>query len=279
MNDSPSFRTRFLRFLQFLFGNRLLLALLGVSLIPLVTLGVAMYVVSSRALYEEGSNKLEAVRTIKALGIEDYFATIHDHLRTLSNAQMVSSAMLDFSRSYDQILEEDLSESLSSDPEEADRQRRERLSQMQAELRTYYEGEFSQAYADRNNGVEPKIDPLINSLTDTAITIQYHYILRNPNPPGRKEVLDRADDESKYSEFHEKYHPLLRSFVERFGFYDLFLVDIEGGEIVYSTAKEVDLGTSMTKGTLAMSNLGRVFQKGEMGAWQDAVCFADYQPY
>jgi methyl-accepting chemotaxis protein len=281
MNDSPtpSLRTRIVSFFATVIGNRLLLALLGVSLVPLVILGIAMYLVASRSLIQESTNKLEAVRTIKAEEIQAYFETIHDHLLTLANAQLISGAMTDFSNSVGTMLDEDRRETLSEIPEEAERQRRERISQMKAELRTYYEGEFSQSYADVNDGAEPNIDPLFNSLTDTAINLQYHYIRRNPNPTGSKGVLDRADDESKYSEFHEQYHPALRSFVERYGFYDLFLVDIESGEIVYSVAKEIDLGTSLTNGPYAMSNLGRVYRQAAMAAWQDAVCFADYQAY
>jgi methyl-accepting chemotaxis protein len=281
MNESqtPPLRTRITNFIQTILGNRLLLALLGVSLIPLVILGLAMYLVSSRALIQEGTNTLEAVRTIKANRIEDYFATIHDHLRTLSNAQLVTSAMRDFCSSYPNMLDDELQGSLSTDPEEAAREKRERLSQIRAELRTYYEGEYSQAYADANGGTQPKIDPLFNSLSDQAVTLQYQYIRRNPNPPGSKQVLDRAEDGSKYSAAHEKYHPFIRSFVERYEFYDLFLVDNDSGEIVYSTAKEIDLGTSLSNGPYAMSNIGQVFQKAAMAAWQDAVCFADYQAY
>lgn len=281
MNDSQttSLRTRIVGFFQTVFGNRLLLALLGVSLVPLVILGIAMYIVASRSLIQEGTNKLEAIRTIKAFSIQEYFQTIHDHVRTLSNAQLVSTAMRDFSKSAANMLNEDLGAELSDVPEEADRQRRERLSQIRAELRTYYEGDFSQSYAKANNGVKPDIDPLFNALTDAAVNLQYQYIRRNPNPPGYKELLDRADDGSQYSEFHGKYHPALRSFMERFHFYDMFLVDIDSGEIVYSVAKEIDLGTSLTSGPYAMTNLGRVFQKASMAAWQDAVCFADYQAY
>ncbi len=281
MNDSqrPSFRTRVVSFLGTVISNRLLLALLGVSLIPLVLLGCAMYYVSSRALIDAGTNKLEAVRTIKADRIEDYFASIHDLTSTLSNAQLIQTALKELRATAATMLREDLAATPSDAVEEVDRQRSARLAQMRTELKTYYDGDFTQAFAEANSGADPKADSLFNSLTDLAVCLQYYYIRKNPNPPGSKELLNRAEDPSRYSEVHEKFHPLIRSVMERFGFYDLFLVDIDTGNIVYSVAKEVDLGTSLRDGPYAMTNLGRVFQRAATSAWRDAICFVDYEHY
>jgi hypothetical protein len=48
-----------------------------------------------------------------------------------------------------------------------------------------------------------------------------------------------------YSKAHKIYHPLIRSYLEKFKYYDIFLVDHETGNIVYSVYKEVDFGTSL----------------------------------
>ena len=64
-----------------LLGNRLLLALLAVSLIPLALTGVAMYSSSAEAIKTQAFNQLETVRTITAKSVERYFERLHDQLR------------------------------------------------------------------------------------------------------------------------------------------------------------------------------------------------------
>ena len=49
-------------------------------------------------------------------------------------------------------------------------------------------------------------------------------------------------------------------FMENFGFYDVFLIDA-GGNVVYTVAKESDLGTNLKTGPLKESGLGQVFAK------------------
>ena len=66
MNDiRPSRWQRTQQFLQATFSNRLLLAVLGVSLIPLAVLGGTMYVIASRSLIASETQKLEAIRAVK----------------------------------------------------------------------------------------------------------------------------------------------------------------------------------------------------------------------
>ena len=77
-------RQRLMNLLRGTVTNRLLLALLGVSLIPLVVLGVAAYFVTSNALMRSEEEKLEVVRTIKARYLEAAFQEIQRHLITIS---------------------------------------------------------------------------------------------------------------------------------------------------------------------------------------------------
>ena len=64
--------------------NRLLLALLAISLIPLSILGFSMYYLTSNAIMEQATDRLTAVRTIKANQIQSYFHSIQDQIQTFS---------------------------------------------------------------------------------------------------------------------------------------------------------------------------------------------------
>jgi len=72
----------------------------------------------------------------------------------------------------------------------------------------------------------------------------------------------------------------MRTFLEKFGYYDIFLVDIDSGDIVYSVFKELDYSTSLIDGPYADTNFGQVFRdaaklnKGQV----TFVDFAQYRP-
>lgn len=64
---------------------------------------------------------------------------------------------------------------------------------------------------------------------------------------GKRVILDRAEGTSSYSDHHAKYHPMVRSFLKKFGYYDIFLVDIDSGDTVYLVFKELDFTTSLIR--------------------------------
>jgi hypothetical protein len=255
-----------IRFITDTFRNKLLLALLGVSLIPLLVMGSAMYYLASQALMNEASNRLEAVRTIKAAQVESYFQLIHDQVLTFSESQMVVEAVEGFESAITTAREEN-----TITPEQ--------LAQMKAELRTYYEIDFASEYRDRNEGQEPNVDLLFNALDDDSLYLQYQYIKNNPQPLGSKDLLDAADDDSRYAQLHSKIHPVIRSYLKRYDFYDIFLVDIESGDVVYSVFKELDFTTSLKNGPYASTGLGRAFQEAAMANVKDAIALVDYEAY
>lgn len=112
---------------------------------------------------------------------------------------------------------------------------------------------------------------------DKVETLQKRYITENPNPTGEKQKLDTAKVDG-YDASHKKSHPFLRSFIERYGYYDLFLVNAEG-DVIYSVFKELDYATNLATGEWKDSGLARVW-KGVV-AKNDAskLVFDDYAPY
>src|SRR4029078_6343083 len=78
--------------------------------------------------------------------------------------------------------------------------------------------------------------------------LQYHYIVTNPNPPERRNLLDDAGDGSDYSKLHAIYHPLMRSAAATVGFFDFMIADPKSGRLIYTVTKEVDFTTSLQAG-------------------------------
>ena len=73
-----------------------------------------------------------------------------------------------------------------------------------------------------------------------------------------------------------KLEQSLREFQERFGFYDVFLIEPNDGRIVYSVEREIDFGTSLFDGPHSNTNLARAVTTA-MAANPDEVIFADFR--
>ena len=128
--------------------------------------------------------------------------------------------------------------------------------------------EYSEAYGE-----------LQNSTGNALAYLQEQYIDSNPHPLGEKHELMFAQDGSQYSQVHKHYHPWFKNFLERRGYYDIFLFDTEGN-LVYTVFKEYDYATNLAQGEWRNSGLGQTF-KGALAAanYEDRIFFDDFAPY
>lgn len=60
------------------------------------------------------------------------------------------------------------------------------------------------------------------------------------------------------------YEPTFKNFVQEYGYYDLFLID-KSGNVLFTVAKEKDLGTNLVSGPYKDSNLAEAFHKAING--------------
>ena len=109
--------------------------------------------------------------------------------------------------------------------------------------------------------------------------LQHLYVSGNPNALGEKQLLDDAGDGSDYSRLHAELHPVYRNFMERYGFYDVFLIEPHEGRIIYSVYKEVDFATSLKDGPYAQTAFGRAARQMIESGGAEPYLFADFEPY
>ncbi|MDA7948138.1 MAG: methyl-accepting chemotaxis protein [Hyphomicrobiaceae bacterium] len=245
---------------------KLIAAFLLVGLVPFTIIGLISLIKSGAEIESQAFQKLTAVKEIKKSGIERYFNTIRDQVLTLSEDTMVIDAMKEFSAAANSYrAENDLSD--------------EQVAQMAKELKTYYTGQFAPEFAKQNSGSNPGVDKIFSQLDKDSIALQYAYIQANENPLGEKHKLDRAADASSYNTTHAKYHPAIRSFLDKFGYYDIFLVDPNSGDIVYSVFKELDYTTSLVDGPYANTNFAEAFRKARELKTPGEFAFVDFKQY
>ena len=248
-----------------LLGNKLLLSLLGVSLIPLALMGIATYRSAASALTADAFSKLEIVRTITAKSVERYFQTLHDELRVLSEDRMTIDACKQFQAAFTTVLADN-----EADDKAVARARRE--------LESHYVGEFATEYRKRTDA-DPVTKPHLDSLDDTAAYLQFLYIRNNEHALGSKLLLDAADDQSTYSKVHATFHPLFRSILEKYGLADVFLIDAVTGNIIYTVHKEPDFAASLRSGHLVGTSLANAFLEAIGSGRRDAVAYGPFARY
>ncbi|HEC12709.1 MAG TPA: methyl-accepting chemotaxis protein [Acidiferrobacteraceae bacterium] len=248
---------------------KLITASLALAIMPLVTATLILEDMStttaSEALESAVENQLISIRDTKKVQIEDYFNTIRNQVLTFSNDRMVIDAMRQFKASFKKVT--------------VDGMAGKSIDKMRTAVASYYVNDFGNEYKNQNAGKIIDTRSIVNQLDAESVVLQYHYIKANANPLGNKHKLNGAKDGSKYSWLHKKYHPHIRDFLEKFEYYDIFLVDPESGDIVYSVFKELDYTTSMINGPYANTGIGEAFRAANRMNRADAVALIDFKPY
>jgi class 3 adenylate cyclase len=239
-------------------ASKLIIMLLGVSGLSILLTAYLGYRSGKSNLTERVFNQLTSVRASKSYQIESYFKNIRSHIETLSETPSVIQAMEDFTRAYHQL------DKVNLDP------------QAQAKLRQYYQKDFLPRLAKTKEGT-----PVLESFLPQTLAsnyLQYYYIADNPNQVGKKEVLTAAKDGSDYSNVHARNHPIFRNLIQKFGYYDLFLIDPEGN-IVYTVYKETDFTSNLHHGTYSDSNLARLVREVKEAKDKNYARIIDFEAY
>ena len=245
--------------------NKLLALLAVVALLPMFLLGYSMYQSASKGIEKQAFAQLTAIRTVKAKQIEDYFTQIDNQIQTFSQNLAIVEAMKEFPAAL---------ASARSEVQVDEAQ----MDEMKQDLLGYYQNEFGRVYKEKTSS-NPNLKAQIAPLDKDSVYLQYQYISNNPNPLGSKETLDAAKDGTTYSDLHGKYHPMVRNFLNKFGYYDIFLCDLETGDIVYSVFKEMDFTTSLKDGPYSKTNFATAFKLAAAAESPEQTFLVDYEAY
>ena len=204
------------------------------------------------------TQKLQLLNRMKAEEIQDYFHSIANNLKMLSSDRMVLDALREFIISYNLVKYNALSK------------------KEQAELKAYYK-----------ENILPKIQKSVDSKVSlenilpksvAANYLQYHYLVKNHFLQER-DRLTAANDNSSYTQTHKKYHQSLREIANYLGFSDLYFIDAESGEILYSVKKGIDFATDLKVGNFRKSNLAKLVEQLNRAVAKDAIAMVDYESY
>ena len=250
--------------------TKLLLAFLFAAILPLMATSLYVRQMVSNAFTEKASEHLATVRENRSSEIQEYFGTIESQIRSMASNKNVVKAMNGFSTAFT-LLDETPTEAAPGQPENTS------LPDSQRAVNKFYETQFSNALQE--NGQDSTIAGSISPQSTAGTLLQNLYIANNPHPLGSKNSLLKANDGSYYSDLHAEFHTYFNRFLTTYGFYDIFLVEPENGNIVYSVYKEVDYATSLKSGPHASSGIARAFNAALEKSSSDQATLIDYDHY
>jgi methyl-accepting chemotaxis protein len=257
--------------------RRLLSSFLVCSLLPMGVLGFVNYQNGKNAanqvrdrsiegLHSSAEAKLAAVCSMKKAQVTDYFSNAAKQIRSMARSPQAAIAVKSLTQGFKSFIDD---RKLSGADIPDDKQA----------LRNYYQSVFVSEYNKSNPGRNPDIENRFSQLSPAGVALQNSFIANNVNPLGSKQKLDASPFSTKYDTFHKSANPYFRDVVEQYGFYDLFLIDSESGDVVYSVFKEVDFATNLMSGPYSRSNLAEAFRKANSQGKDDAPSLVDFASY
>jgi len=244
-------------------GAKLTLVVLA-GLLLLATVNTVLSVVkSSNALEDSQMSKLQAVETSKQGEITEYLSYIKGLLTSLAGQEGTKEAFVGFEKGF-YSLNKELNLNVSA---------------IKSSLKTNFTNEFLNDvnYDVPNSDQRKSIEAYLPNNAN-ALIAQYIFITDNDAKLGSKnELTYNPKYKSTYMNTHKRYHESFDKFLNAYGLYDIFMVDLKGN-LIYTDFKEKDFATNLNNGVYSNTGIARAYKKA-LNKSEGEVAFDDFKPY
>ncbi len=112
-----------------------------------------------------------------------------------------------------------------------------------------------------------------------AKVAQYMFIVDNNEKLGEKNGMSYNPKYavSSYMNIHKEYHTSFNKFLESYGLYDIFMVDLKGN-VIYTDFKEKDFSTNLKNGIYSNTGIARAYNDA-LSLNEGEIAFDDFAPY
>lgn len=236
--------------------SKLLVMLLGVSVLSTLVIGTIGFVSGRQSLEDAAFRQLTSLRELRAGEVQRTF----DGMRAGVILDSRNASAVAASKAFNAAFQELQSSQLSAE--------------QSAAVDAYYENSFVPKLEERSG---TKSDPA-GFLPDSAAQryLQYYYTIPFENYDEAIKVND-AGDGSAWSAVHAQYHDTFREMTVQLGYEDALLLDTEGN-VVYSAYGGVDLGTNVLSGPY-QGALGAAYEQAIRTNTVDSAVMSDFERY
>jgi len=240
------------------FQSKLLVILLAVSIVSVLVAGLIGYLSGTTSLRNAEYRRLVQLRESRDREVTAYYDGITNAATVLTHSAATINAMKDFTGAFAELQKTPLPPGAK---EAVDK---------------YYAEVFDPAL---ENGSGQAVDPGLFRPTSSAQTyIQSLYTVPAKGDFAASAKILNAGDPSTWTKLNERYQPFFADFTSRFGFDDAMLIDTDGN-VVYSTAKQTDVGANVLGGPFKATKLAEAFRQAMRASSVDDVIIADFEDY
>ena len=225
--------------------SKLIIAFILTGFVSSFIIGMIAYKRGASSLSHEAYMLLDSTRENKADQVERYFKTIADQVTTFAKTHTVVEGLRDFQDGWEKLLTD---------------------HPLTDETFQEFENDLQSNYDNLTGKVKKKIGESY-TYTDLkpqdkrAIILQRYACKAAANGNGAH-GYENADlgHNTAYNRAHKKYHSVVRDFLDKFEYYDIFFFNNKG-DMIYSVFKEMDYATNLLNGPYSRGNFGRAVRK------------------
>ncbi|MCA9298154.1 MAG: methyl-accepting chemotaxis protein [Phycisphaerales bacterium] len=252
-----------IRYADWKLATKLIVLSLMIVVGTVASLGYVAVKRSTTIINTQQRTRLEAIAYARAHEIKSYVEFVENQLRSFAGDIKIGAATRAFSDAFASVVDDAGIDAAQ-------------MESMTRNVKGYYDNEFRPRLDDAGQPYRGAATYV--PAAPQAKVLQAMYIAENPNPVGSKLNLTRAAAECTYNDLHATYHPDIKTFLENFGYYDIFLFDLEGN-LVYSVFKETDYATNFLNGPYRDTNFGDVYRKALASNSSGEVFLEDFRAY
>ena len=238
--------------------SQLLILFLSVGLGGILLVSMVAYHSGRPQMEQAVFNQLLSVRGGKAERIQGFFSRVRYQAEVLGEDEMIIHAMKEFDVAFQQLAPQDVSED------------------MVLALKNFYVQSYLPKLALSSDG-RPELDTYFPTLPQ-AKNLQFQYIVKSSAEAANKPLTNDSFDGGAYAKAHSHFNPILHRLVSKLRYQDLLLISPDGN-VVYSTSKNPDLGTSLKVGPYSESSLAQAFAAAHQRKDRGHAEFVDFRLY
>ncbi len=240
------------------FQSKLLIMLLGVSVLSVLIAGLLGYVSGTNSLRNAEFQRLTQLRESRGREITAFYDGLSNAATVLTHSSATITAMKDFTGAFAELQKTPL----PPGAKEA--------------VDNYYATVFDPEL-EKNSGRQ--VDGRLFRPTSNAQTyLQSLYTVPAKGDFKASEKILNPGDSSTWTKLNERYQPFFSDFASRFPFDDAMLLDTDGN-VVYSTLKQTDLGANVNSGPYKTTKLAEAFRKAMKASSVDEIVLTDFEDY
>ncbi|CAK0774906.1 methyl-accepting chemotaxis protein [Gammaproteobacteria bacterium] len=248
--------------MKFRLATRLIALFILLGLTPFLIVGGYSYYQGGQSLEKVAQERLTSMLEGKASQLTQFFETVEKQTLTWAMDPTFIQAVQDFQGAFQGVLQDLEADFAAKQGDHLER------------LKAHYSYQLSHTTNAPQNAID-----LWWPTDRIAQILQFHYIAANPHAIGEKHRLDAAQDSSRYSQIHLRYHPLVRNLMTQFNYYDFMLVEPSQARVVYTYFKETDFATSLMSGPYAGSNLAQVVNQVLAAPKKGQILLSPFEAY